>query len=149
MNDSYDNNIELPLKWISHPALETPAKGVLAIVVIIIAAFGAAILMESIFWGMFSFLVLFLGLIRFFIPTEYSIDSAGIREKFLGVSRIASWRIFKRAFISGRDVLLSPYSKRTFIERFRAWQVHTPNPDAARFIAEIIRTRNSPNTNDK
>ena len=128
---------KLPITWTAHRALEQPAKGVISILIIILASFGTAVFMQSALWGIFSVGVLFLGLARFFLPIEYAIDNIGIREKFLGVERVASWRTFKRTIVAGKDVLLSPYLERTMMDRFRAWQVHTPDAGTAKYLAEL------------
>ncbi len=132
------HNIELPLRWQTHRAAEEPIKGVAVIVIIIIAGILSAIFMDSIFWGFFAVILLFFGLLRFFLPTYYAVDNAGIRENFLGVKRMASWRNFKRAVVVKKDVLLSPYPKRSFLDRFRGWQVRTPDEKIAEFLKNMV-----------
>jgi hypothetical protein len=136
--------IKLPLKWTSHPAADEPKKGAFAIVVIILGAFTGAFFMESVIWGLFSMAILFLGLSRYFFQTEYTIDNSGIREKFLGTHKISPWRNFRRSKIVGNYILLSPYPKRSFMDRFRAWNVRTPDKETALFIAELVANKPKP-----
>jgi len=131
--------IELPLFWRSHPAADNPRKGIFALIVIIATAVAAVFFMESILWGVFSLLFLFFGLLRFFLPTDYAVDHAGIREKFLSQERVASWRQFKRAIVVKNEALLSPYRKRRFMDRFRSWVVRTPDEKTAQFIAGFVK----------
>ena len=142
MNESdAKEGVAFPLHWTAHRALENPARSVIVIVIIILFGFFAAIFMDSLMWGIICVLVLFLGLIRYFVPTQYAADSAGISEKFLGAGRMASWRMFKRAVVVQNDVLLSPYAKRSFLDRFRAWQVRAPNEEIAQLIAKMVREK--------
>ena len=134
-----DVDVELPLNWRVHRASEEPVKGILAIVIIIIAGILSAIFMDSLFWGIFAVVVLFFGLLRFFFPIEYVVDGSGIRENFIGIKRMAGWHFFKRAVVVGRDVLLSPYPKPTFMERFRGWQVRTPDEKTAAFLKKMVK----------
>ncbi len=129
----------LPLRWRAHRAKEEPAKGVFAIAIIVVAGFAAAIFMDSLWWGIFAVCFLFLGLARFFLPIEYAADGTGIRERFLGVERVASWRSFRRAVVVGREVLLSPYPRKSFLDRFRGWSVRAPDEKTAAVLAELVK----------
>jgi len=142
MNEFFNNKeIAFPLRWTAHRAIEYPVKSIVVFIVIILFGFFAAIFMNSLLWGIISVLVLFLGLIRYFVPIQYAADGAGIREKFLGSERAASWRIFRRAVVVQNDVLLSPYPRRTFLDRFHAWQIHAPSEEIAQFIAKTVREK--------
>jgi len=142
MNESdAKEGVAFPLHWTAHRAIENPARSAIVIAIIILFAFFAAIFMDSLMWGIICVLVLFLGLIRYFAPTQYAADSTGISEKFLGTGRTASWRMFRRAVVVQNDVLLSPYAKKTFLDRFRAWQVHAPNEEVAQLIAKIVKEK--------
>ena len=138
MSDDSPDKVELPLRWRVHRIAEEPLKGVVAVLVILAAGVGAAVFMGSALWGVFAVAVLFVGLIKFFLPIEYAVDRSGIYESFLGIRRSASWRMFKRTVIVGREMLLSPYPRRRFIERFRAWQIRVPSEEVAELITELI-----------
>ncbi len=138
-----DNNkisqIKLPFRWCSHPAAEKKIKGVFALMTIILAGIVSAIFMQSIWWGFFAVFVLFLGLARFFLPTEYTIDDAGIWEYFAGTKKVSSWRYFRRAIVYDNDVFLSPFPKTHIMDRFRGWYIRTPDNEVAKYIANKVK----------
>ena len=142
-NESLTNHsndeIELPLIWRSHPAAENRTKGIIAIIVITTAGIFSAIYMKSLFWGIFAVAVLFLGLARFFFPTDYAVDSTGVREKFLGTEKIASWRRFKRVLVHKNEIFLSPFPKKHILDRFRGFFIRAPDEKTAKFIAGMVK----------
>ncbi len=135
----------LPLSWTAHRAAENPKKALTILFVIVLSGIGAAFYMEALMWGLFAIIVLFIGLSGFFLPRKYLIDSTGIREKYLGQERITSWYYFRRTVVVGSDILLSPYNKRTVMERFRAWNVHTPDNNTANLIAKLVEIKTAEN----
>ncbi len=94
--------------------------------------------MRSLFWGFFTLAALFLGLARFFFPTYYVIDSKGIRETFMGTQKVAPWSRFRRAVRRGKEVFLSPFPRKNFMDRFRGWFVVAPDEKVAEFIVKKV-----------
>jgi len=133
----------LPAKWTAHPAADNPKKSIITIIILISAGIASAWYMNSLWWGIFAVGILFLGLSRYFLPTEYSIDMAGIRERFLGHERVSSWRNFGRAKRAGKFILLSPYEKPSILDRFRGWNIYVPNKKIADLIVSLVKTANS------
>ncbi len=131
-------DIKLPFEWEIHPFEQHTGRGVFAVVIMVGASVGAAFFMRSVFWGFFAFLVLFFGVAKFFFPTRYLIDSKGIREAFLGHTRVAGWSRFRRAVRRGNEVFLSPFAKKHFMDRFRGWLVIAPNETVAQFIEKKV-----------
>ncbi|MCD6595240.1 hypothetical protein J7L68_06170 [bacterium] len=142
--DNSENEIpikemKLPLIWRSHPAAENRTKGIITLIIIIIAGIFSAIFMQSLIWGFFAVAVLFLGLAKFFFPTDYAVDSTGVREKFIGTEKIVSWRQFKRILVHKNDIFLSPFPKKHILDRFRGFFIRTPDKKTAEFIAGMVK----------
>jgi len=133
------DELQFPLFWRSHPAGENIGKGIFALSVIIAMGICSALFMDSFVWGLFAMSVLFIGLARFFFPTDYAIDSAGIREKFLGNERVASWRQFRWVVVKNNEIFLSPFPKKHILDRFRGWFIKAPDEKTAKFLAEQIK----------
>ncbi len=129
---------KLPILIRRHPAAENPKKGLIAVLAIIIAGIGGAWYVEHIAGGIFSVVFLFVGLARFFLPTDYAIDNTGISEKFLGAKKIFPWRRFKRAEKYGTMVIISPYATKNFMDNFRALTVDTGDESVAVFIVQTV-----------
>lgn len=142
MSEKTNENMPIePFEWTSHRAQEKPLMTVLAVGVIIISAICVSIWWDSFWAGIFVVVFMFLGLSNFFLPVHYKINDEGISEEFLGRSRFARWTYFKRIVSIERDILLSPYSKRNFMDRFRAWNIRTPNEQIAKIIKNIFERK--------
>jgi hypothetical protein len=75
------------------------------------------------FWGFFSFAVLFLSLESFYFPTRFVLE-----EKKLTVIRRFSrserdWSIFRRCCEDRDGLTLSPFTKSSWLETYRAIRV--------------------------
>ena len=101
-----------------------------AIIALVVLWLGLTI---GIIWAVFGFLVLFFSLTSFFFPTEYSVDTDGIRVRRLIYFSHRPITEFKRIYILKNGVLFSPFKKKTFLDNFRGLFLLLP-PDRERVI---------------
>lgn len=71
------------------------------------------------FLAVISFFVLFLSLSSFFFPTKYRFYPDRLEVRTLTRRYTRSWDYFKSFYVSDKGVLLSPFERRTRLERFR------------------------------
>ena len=116
-----------PLSWTVHRARETPTKTLVA------AVFILAFLAFSwvVFGPMLSFLavvVLFLALNTYFLPVTYSFSDKGIEvDKRLFTTRY-EWKQFRRWFRTSGGIVISPFSRKNYLDNFRGVHLLLP-PD--------------------
>ena len=129
---------EARLTWRVHPAAERPALTVIVSLLILAVALLAAAWMRGLYWGGFALLVLFLSLESYFLPTRYTVDAAGVRvtKIFSRVER--PWNAFRGAWFDRVGVTLSPYSRRHWLEPYRALRVRWGAPGAAPDRCEVV-----------
>ena len=114
-----EENVLETLAWTIHPAREHPKKTFAA--VLFILAFCGIVLIgfSSVAWAVFSFVILFCSLARFFLPSSYSMSSQEVKTAFLGISRKHPWSSFRSAQVTRGGVFLSPFKGPNRLENFR------------------------------
>jgi len=105
--------------WRVHPARQRVGAAVLSLCVIAAMAWLAASLMNSIWWGLFAFLVPCLTLRRFFLPTEFRIDEQGIKATNLGSRKSLAWSQVRRFVHDAAGGYLSTRRMPSSLDLFR------------------------------
>ncbi len=124
--------------WRSHPFRERRGAGLLVLGVLLILAAGLAITTASGFWGIFGFVVLFLSLEGFFLPTRYQLDGDGVKvARALGSRTTRPWSSFRRVEVDSRGMTLSPYRDRSWLEPYRAVRLLFDGGDRTAIIAKV------------
>jgi hypothetical protein len=122
-----------PLSWTVHRAKENPGKTVVASVFILaFVGFGWAVFGPAL--GMLAVVVLFLATNTYFLPITYMLTDKGIEiDKRLFTARY-EWKQFRRWFRTTGGIVISPFSRKNYLDNFRG--VHLLLPSEER------RTRN-------
>lgn len=119
-----------PISWISHPLKEEPPqKSILLILIILGVSIIVRISFDS---GIFAFLsctLLTAAMSRYFLPTQYQIDSQGLTISHLGKRHQHPWTHFRRAVHRPDGIFLSPFARPHRLDAFRGQFVRTPNSD--------------------
>jgi hypothetical protein len=106
------------MKWFVHPAKDNMTKAVL--VALFVVAFVVYIgIFIGVFWALFGFIVLFLSSYSFYFPTYYEITEDSIIIKGIFARQQRSLKEFKKILEGKNGVLLSPFRRKTFLNRFR------------------------------
>jgi len=107
------------LQWTAHPARENRKK-TFATVLFILAFCGIVLIgFSSVEWAVFSFVILFGSLARFFLPSSYILTPQEVKSTFLGISRKYPWSSFRAVHTTRGGLFLSPYATPNRLESFR------------------------------
>lgn len=114
---------EAAFTWSVHPARERPVRTVLVSGVILLA--GRFVQLESglLIAGFGAMLVLVLVLQRFFFPSRYRIDAAGLSEFGVWGQRTILWSAVRLAEIGGHGAWISELERRHWREGRRGVHV--------------------------
>lgn len=124
--------------WRSHPFRTRRGAGLLVLGLLLILATGLAITTSSGFWGLFGFVVLFLSLEGFFLPTRYQLDGDGVKvARALGSRTARPWSAFRRVEVDARGMTLSPYRDRSWLEPYRAVRLLFDGGDRAAIVTRV------------
>lgn len=123
---SEDGEVPSPvLEWRVHRARENPVRTVLALAVV------AAFLVFA-FWyfgpllGLVAVAALAAALHSYFLPINYRFDAEGVHVDKRAFKYSYEWEQFRRWFRTTGGVVLSPFSRRTFLDNFRGVHLLLP-----------------------
>ncbi|MBN2537955.1 hypothetical protein JXB37_06760 [candidate division WOR-3 bacterium] len=113
------------LEWRVHRARETPGRTVVALVLV------AAFLVFSFRFfgpllGLVALAVLAAALHSYFLPISYRFDTEGIHVDKRAFRYSYEWGQFRRWFRTTGGVVVSPFSRRTFLDNFRGVHLLLP-----------------------
>ncbi|MFQ5732821.1 MAG: hypothetical protein ACE5KM_12815 [Planctomycetaceae bacterium] len=106
------------LLWSVHPARTRPWATVCALIVVIGAAWGTAEWMGHIGWAALAIAFFAITLHRFFLPSEFRIDDAGVTAKSAFTSAFFRWQDVRRFQHDRRGGFLSTRRRATLFDAF-------------------------------
>jgi hypothetical protein len=114
-----------PLEWRVHRARETPVRTVIAL--LLIAGFLVfAFRYFGPLLGLVALAALAAALHSYFLPIRYRFDADGIQVDKRAFKYSYEWDQFRRWFRTTGGVVLSPFSRRTFLDNFRGVHLLLP-----------------------
>jgi len=108
-----------PLSWVVHPLRQEPPLKTAALVAAIAGVSAlAALSLEGVVYGLVSAVVLALSMARYFLPTRYTADGAGV-SLGLFTPRQRPWQSFARVEQRPDGLFLSPFARPTRLDSYR------------------------------
>ena len=134
------------LTWTVHRAKESPGKTVVASV-FILTFVGFSWVVFGPMLGILAMVVLFLALNTYFLPITYTLTDKGIEvDKRMFTARY-EWKQFRRWFRTTGGVVISPFSRKNYLDTFRGVHLLLPS-DASKTRRSNVECRMSVRTED-
>ena len=109
--------------WQAHPARERAGSAVFGTVAVILLAAAAGQMMQSLWWTIFALALLLIVLNRFFFPSRFAIDAAGITAIYpLRRSRLL-WTDLRRFVHDRSGAYLSTRVRRSWLDAYRGMHI--------------------------
>jgi hypothetical protein len=121
------------ISWQVHRAKETPKK---TFTVSIALGFFLIILIffYGLPWAILAAVVLFASLNAYFLPTTYILtDTEIVIDKKLFKNKL-EWSRFRKYYITTTGIVLSPFTKRNFLDNFRGVHLLLPKENSEEII---------------
>ena len=118
---------------------ERPKAAVALIFIMLISSFIASLVMGNIWWGIVAMALLFLSMWTFFLPIEYTLDSAGAHKKSIFGLEERKWKEVRSIVPDANGVLLSPFKEPTRLAKFRGLGIQFSGNREE--VLEFIRAR--------
>lgn len=107
------------LKWKSYPAKAEPAKALIVALVILCVGILAGLYLKAFIVGVISSAILFVSVMKFYLPSEYQLGENEVEIKFLWMKKVYKWNTFRSVFRCKSGVLLSPFYYESRLDTFR------------------------------
>ncbi len=137
-NEIANNEIQEKISWQVFPAREYPKKTVGA-AVFLVALHVFIFIFYGPFWTIFALAVFFLALNSYFFPSSYILDNEGVLIVRWYSKHGRKWNEFRRVIFAKNGVVLSPFSRKTFLDNFRG--IHLLLPKDRQPILEFINRK--------
>ncbi len=126
------------ISWTVHKAKENSAKTIIASVFLIIVIL-FFLFFYGLLWALIAILVFFISLNSYYLPITYRLTDKSIiiDKKIYKYQR--EWQIFRKYYLTGNGLVLSPFSRRNFLDNFRG--IHILLPKDKDEIIQFIENR--------
>ena len=109
----------LDRRWISHPARRAPAQVALVSSVVMLTAWTVLVTLESPYLALLAAILLVVAVAPFLFPTRHRLGDDGVEVRRLGARRYRPWPELRRVEIGRGGALLSPFARRSWLDRYR------------------------------
>ncbi len=107
------------LRWRSHPVVDDYPRSLGLIAVVTAVCVGVWVSFDGIGYALLAMAFLVGSLVRYFVPTHYELDAAGVSVRFLGHVRRVPWGQIRRFAVRREGVQMSPFERPSRLEAFR------------------------------
>lgn len=107
------------LRWRSHPVADDYPRSLLLVALVVAISVGVWISFDGIGYALLTAGLLVGSLARYFAPTWYVGDEAGVSVRFLGWNRVVRWGDVRRVLAHRDGVFLSPFERPSRLDAYR------------------------------
>lgn len=107
------------MEWTAHPARKRPRDVALVCAVLLITAGAVLTAFQSVFLCVLSIVILTVSVSAFLFPTRYALTDHGVEERRLGRARFRKWGDLRRLSVGPGAALVSPFAKKSWLDRYR------------------------------
>lgn len=126
----------MPLaEWTAHPARRRPEGAWLVACVVLLTAGAVLASLQSLFLAALAVVILLVAVAPFLFPTRYVLTEDGIEERRLGRRRARRWDELRRLQVGAGAALVSPFARRSWLDRYRGIIVMFDGADREAVVA--------------
>ena len=125
------------LAWTAHPARRRPDQVALIAAVVLLSAWAVLVTLAAPWLAILAAALLVIAVAPFWLPTRYRLDAAGIEERRWPRRRYRTWAELRRCDVGGRALLLSPFARPSWLDRYRGMVVMFDGGERAAIIAAV------------
>jgi hypothetical protein len=127
-------------EWTAHPVKRRPQDAMLVAMAVMFSAYAVLVSLESAFLAALAAVILLVAVTPFLAPTRYRIDGEGISERRLGRHKQRAWADLRRLQIGPGAALVSPFARRSWMDRYRGILLYLDGADRERVVT-MLRER--------
>jgi hypothetical protein len=113
------------VSWKIHKAKENPTKTIIASLFLLIVVL-FFLFFYGLLWAFIAILIFCISLNGYFLPITYTMTDKAIiiNKKIYKYER--EWQIFRKYYLTSNGLVLSPFSKKNFLDNFRGLHLLLP-----------------------
>jgi hypothetical protein len=123
------------LRWTAHPARRRPQDVFLVAAVVLGSAWAVMVTLGSPLLAALASVFLLASVAPFLFPTHYVLDDVGVESRRLWTRRRRAWADLRRLEIGPGAALVSPFARRTWMDRTRGMLLYLDGADRDRVVA--------------
>jgi hypothetical protein len=127
------------LAWTAHPARRRPRDLALVAAALFLTTGAVLVSFESLFMTALAAVIVVLSIASFLFPTHYRLSEEGIEERRLGMRRARRWADLRRLEIGRGAALVSPFARKSWLDRSRGFLLLFDGADRQAVVAELRR----------
>ena len=134
------------LSWTSWPMLKSPVRAVLAVAFMVVMAWFIQSLFRTTYFTVVAVLLVWGQVAGFFLPTRFALTDEGVSVRGLVSRRQKGWGDFRSWYVDREGLLLSPFTERSRLERFRgvSLQFHGNRDEVVGFVERVMKMEAPP-----
>lgn len=106
------------IQWVSWPIRDEPPRKTIVLLAIIAVTVAASAMM-AVFAGLLAFVLLFVLMGPYFLPTRYEVSERGVGKRFPLFGRSRTWDAYKRYAVLKDGVFLGTFAAPSRLDSFR------------------------------
>lgn len=134
MTESTESTELVTYEWTAHPARRRPQDLMLFVAVTMFSAYAVMVSLDSAFLAGLAIVILVIALMPFLAPTRYRLDGEGVSERRMGRKRFRSWADLRRVQIGKGAALVTPFAKKSWMDRYRGIMLYLDGADRDRVV---------------
>jgi len=105
--------------------------------VALLSAWAVLVTLEAPWLAALAVVMIAAAVAPFWLPTRYQIDDAGIEERRWPRRRRRAWAELRRVDVGPRALLVSPFARPSWLDRYRGMVVMFDGGDRAAIVAAV------------
>jgi hypothetical protein len=127
-------------EWTAHPARRRPRDVMLLAMVVLFSSYAILVGLEAPYLALLGAVIILVSSVPFIAPTHYRIDGEGVGERRLGRTKFRAWADLRRVQIGPGAALVTPFARKSWMDRYRGLILYFDGADRARVVA-MLRAR--------
>jgi len=122
-------------QWTAHPAKSRPRDLALVAAVLFMTAGAVMASFQSLWLTFLSAVILIVAVSPFLFPTHYVLSEWGVEERRLWRQKARPWDDLRRVQIGRGAALVSPFRRRSWLDRHRGVMLYLDGADRAAVVS--------------
>ena len=134
------------LSWTSWPMLRSPVRAVMAVAFLVMMAWTIQTWFDTTYFTVVAVVLVWGQVAGFFLPTRFTLTETSVAVRGLVSRREKGWSEFRSYYVDREGLLLSPFTERSRLERFRgvSLQFHGNRDEVVAFVERVMAMETPP-----